>query len=417
MPGNRSVLSRPISISSVVNALLVFAVLFPFVPRLVPSSDTQPTFLLAFVLSLVVAVAAPSVGARLYRISLPGATALLFGTVVIYAWLLVANATQEEATIPARLVSFVQFGAAAVWGYAGKFRWNRTVLYRALVVYVVFTVVYFATNGAIEDALIQSRTDGAAFLFASGRGARTLAPEPSFFALHIFNVFVLSRIVALDDTQGHRVAFTWFALIVGCLASSLSAYGVLLLLVVLVATYPRVSATLGVVVVASFGAFYSQLLAWDSVRAVKAVLTLIESRGSVTELLVLDASFSRRIASFVEYVTAFRDHPFVGNGLSLYQGGGFVSVVAGFGILGLLFFVAVVGRIVRGQHDLDTKAILLTWLLLNFVSGPVGVPLLGVIVGMLFRSRGDTVPGLHPEAGPSYAPVATARRIGDLATR
>jgi len=94
VPGNRSVLSKPISISGVVNALLVFAALFPFVPRLVASSDTQPTFLLTFVVSLAVAVAAPTVGARLYRISLPGATALLFGTVVIYAWLLVANATQ-----------------------------------------------------------------------------------------------------------------------------------------------------------------------------------------------------------------------------------------------------------------------------------------------------------------------------------
>ena len=389
-------LNRRMSISAVVNALLVLAVLFPFVPRIVPSTDTQPTFLLVFGLSLAVAVAAPVVSGKLYRVSLPGATALILGALVIYGSLVAANALQDESTIPSRLVSFLQFGAAAVWGYAGKFRWNGKVLYGALLVYCAFTIVYFATNGAFEDFLIQSRTEGAEFLFTSGRGARTLSPEPSFFALHIFNLFVLARILSVPDTYGRTQAFTWLMLTVACLASSLSAYGALLLVVVLFATYPKVSALVGLVLLSSFSLLLSLASAWDSIRAIRVILALVESRGRVAELMVLDASFYGRMVSFTEYVASFARHPFFGDGFSVYQGGGFVSVVAALGLVALLFFAAVLNKIVRGNFSISTKAVLLIWLTLNFVSGPVGVPILGVIVGTLFKPRRDAQWQAHP---------------------
>src|SRR6267143_4536370 len=116
---DRSWLSRPVSVTQAVNAVLVLAVLFPFLPRIVASTDTQPTFLLAFALTIGVSIAAPTVAGKLYRISLPGITALLLGGFVLYASLVAANAMQAEATIAGRLVSFLQFCAAALLGYAG----------------------------------------------------------------------------------------------------------------------------------------------------------------------------------------------------------------------------------------------------------------------------------------------------------
>jgi len=375
----------------------------------VSSSDTQPMFLLAFALSLAVAVGAPRAGAKLYRISLSSATAWTFAALVIFACLVAANARQDDSTIPARLVSFLQFCAAAVWGYAAKFRWNSKVLFGALLVYAVFTVVYFVTNGAIEDALIRSRMEGAEYLFASGRGARTLAPEPSFFALHVFNLFVLSKLLRVDEGYGSRKAFVWFALVVSCLASTFSAYGAVLLLVVLLVTYPKVSVLLGLALVSSFGVFKSQLLNWEGVRAVKVMVALIESRGRMTELMFLDPSFASRIGSFMEYVASFARHPLVGDGFSLYQGGGFVSIVSAFGIVALLFFAALVSKILLGGFSVATKAALLIWFALNFLSGPVGVPILGVIVGMLFRTRGQAFLASDSETAPAHGPFARVR--------
>jgi hypothetical protein len=222
-------------------------------------------------------------------------------------------------------------------------------------------------------------------------------------------VFVLARALKLDVARGGRAAFAWFALIVCCLASSLSAYGALLLLVVLMVTYPVASAFLTIVLVSSFGVFYTQLPNWESVRAVKVILALVESRGSLSELMVLDASFYGRITSFMEYVRSFVDHPFVGNGFSLYQSGGFVSIVAAFGIVALAFFTLVLARILRGEFSLSTKAVLLSWLLLTFLAGPIGIPILGVIIGTLLRPRRWAVAPAVAGAVAGQRPLAMAR--------
>jgi len=379
---------RSISISEIVSALILWTVLVPFVPVLVPASDTQPTFLLVFALALLVAFAFPAAGRKLFRISLPGIISATLAASVLYACLLIANVSQQDSTIPARLVSFLQFSAAAYWGYAGKYEWTEKILFRALVFYALFTLVYFATDGAIENALIHSRLENAQTLFAMGRGARTLAPEPSFFSLQVFNIFVLARIVCCRRSEKCGVdSFKWLLVTGFCLAASFSAYGALLLGAVFLAIYPRVFLILSLITLTAWGLVSRYLSDWESVRAIKVLLTLIQTRGSLADLMRLDASFSSRIGSFGDYVRAFARHPFVGNGFSLYQGGGFISIVAAFGVAGLAFFAWLLQKIVRGGFDTRTKIILFVWFLLNFVSGPIGVPIIGVIVGHLMAAR------------------------------
>jgi len=62
-------------------------------------------------------------------------------------------------------------------------------------------------------------------------------------------------------------------------------------------------------------------------------------------------------------------------------------LVAALGLPGLIAFLLLAGRITADKLSVMTKAVVLVWLSLNFVAGPVGVPILGVIVGTLFRSR------------------------------
>jgi hypothetical protein len=375
-------------VSEVISAFLVWTVLVPFVPVLVPASDTQPVFLLVFVTALLAAFAFPAAGKKLFRISMRVVITITLLAMVLYACLIVANASQQDPTIPSRLVSFLQFAAAVFWGYAGKFEWSEKVLFRALTFYALFTVIYFASGGIIENTLIHSRAENAQSLFAMGRGARTLSPEPSFFALQVFNIFILARIVSSQRVGEAGVdTFKWVLVTGFCLAASFSAYGALLLVAVVLAVYPRLFLILSVITVAGWGLVSRFLSDWESVRAVKVVLTIVESRGRLAELMLLDISFASRIGSFSDYIRSFGKHPFSGNGFSLYEGGGFISIVAAFGIVGLAFFTWVVQRIIRGGFDARTKIVLLLWFVLNFVSGPIGVPIIGVIIGQIMAAR------------------------------
>src|SRR5689334_25376115 len=62
--------------------------------------------------------------------------------------------------------------------------------------------------------------------------ARTLSPEPSFFALQVFNIFVLARILFAHRPDTTVNSLKWVAVTGFCLAASFSAYGALLLILV-----------------------------------------------------------------------------------------------------------------------------------------------------------------------------------------
>jgi hypothetical protein len=397
-------LQRSFSVGRLLNGLLVLIMLFPFVPAVIRSSDTQPLFLGVFALSLIAAVASPAVGARIFHVSIPRTATLFLVAILLFTFLIVANTTNTGSTLASRLVSFLQFSAAAIWAYAHKHELTGEVLLRALIVYAVFTVVYFITGGALEDALIHSRLETSSDLFSMGRGARTLSPEPSFFAIQIFNIFVLSRLLRVDETLSRRRAMLFFALTAFCMAASFSAYGVLLLGIVLFAMYPKTFSVLALVALSSFSVFYEYLPNWDSIRAVKVLLVLFESKGQVAELMLLDASFGSRIGSFLSYVQEFRARPLAGEGFALFEGGGFISVIAAFGIVAAGFFAFLVFRIIVSPYRFSTKIALLIWFLMYFISGPIGVPIIGVIVGTFLRER-------RAEAAPPRSPSLRGRPL------
>jgi O-antigen ligase len=389
-----------------VHALLILVVLFPFVPSIVPSSDTQPTFLAVFVVSVAMGLLLPR-ESQPYRLSLLGVTTVTLVALVLYAWLVVANATQHQGSLPARLIAFAQFVAAIIWARSGNFTIDEKMLLRALQIYAAFTVVYFLTQGAIEDVLIRSRLEGSGDLLASGRGARTLSPEPAFFAVHVFNIFVLSRLVAASDSRlmDARVQRWILWLTVFCLAASLSAYGALLLVVVLFVTHPRLmtAVTAGIAVFA--GAVLVALPNWDSIRAIKIIAAIVQTRGNIAELMLLDRSVWARATSFSEYVRSFTEHPFFGDGFSLYQMGGFVSVVAAFGVIALLFFVFVAKAIAFGKWRLSTRVLALGWFGLHFAAGPIGIPILGAIIGYILKHRHAGSAERQATRAPELAPA------------
>jgi hypothetical protein len=400
-------LTQPFPLDRVLNGLLIYTIAFPFVPTLIPGTDTQPLFLLAIAVVIGASLVLPEVGRALFHVSLGGATLFVFGATLLLGLTLAVNLRDDASTLVPRLVSFAQFCAAAVWAYATRLSWKRSTIFNLIAVYAAFTVVYFMLGGAIEDLLIRSRQENAAILFLHGRGARTLSPEPSFFALQVFNLFVLSRLVPASDGDRRRPGWLWLGIIGYCLAASFSAYGAVLLVVVFAVMYPRMALVGAGLLTAFFGAVFQRLPEWESIRAVRVLLALIESRGNVFELMALDQSFSGRVSSFLSYVDAFWKHPIGGEAFSLGQGGGFVSVIAAFGLLAAFGFFALIPVILLGPWRLVTKGMLLGWFVLNFISGPVGVPILGVIVGTMVREfRGSLRSRVVPAVvAPASAPA------------
>jgi len=387
--------AKDIPVSSALNGLLVCVVLFPFVPAIIRSSDTQPTFTFVFCIALLTSFALPAVGSRLFHISYWGVTATVTLVFLLYFLLLLANLVDARASIPSRLFSFCQFCAAVVWAYSGKHEWTTKSLYRAMQIYLVFTFVYFLTNGLVENVLIHSRAALSASLFESGRGARTLAPEPSFFAMQVFNIYLLYRLIERRGVlRTNRLPF--LALVSFCLVSSLSVYGAIALLLILAVEFPKLFAFATLFLVSATSVAQGVLQHWGSVRAVSFILALVSSHGGIAKIFLLDASLASRVSSFLAYLSSFAAHPWTGNGFSLLQGGGFISIVTAFGLVGLLFFSWAFLKILTAPYSRGTTVLLTVWFVMNFISGPIGIPIIGVIFGtvlsrssVLFESRPD----------------------------
>jgi hypothetical protein len=398
-------LTRRVPLSAILNGALAWAVLFPFVPSVVRTSDTQPLFLLVFLAAVAVALLLPDVGEKVFGVTAAGAAFIAAAVAAATLSIVVSYILGTAAPLPARVFAFVQFAAAAAWAAYGRFEWRGRLLLAAVMVYAAFTPVFFATGGALEDVLIGSRGLASESMLMSGRGARTLSPEPSFFALHMFNLCVLAHVTGAY----HRLSSPARSLFIGlaclCMLASFSAYGAVLSMVVLAVTHPRVAIALIGILALALGPVLALLQLFPDVRMVGIILTLLEARGALQTLLFLDTSVSVRFESLTAYVNVFAGRPLLGDGFSLYQGGGFISIVAGLGTPALLFFLMVVARIAVGGFAFGTAILAFAWLAVNGTFGPVGIPALGVIIGtILTRTR---VPA--PISG-ATAPLAVAPR-------
>jgi hypothetical protein len=312
-----------------------------------------------------------------------GSAWLLIAALVAFLGFATAAAivTSSEPINLVRIVAFAQFVVAVLWGYFHPDLLARIDLRKVLWIYVVFTVVFVVTNGAVESVLIRSRALGHfARLTGTGRGVSTLSPEPSFFALQIFNLYLV-RWMVLQRAERSRHRTQVFLLSSACWMASLSGYG---LFILVVSTF--VSATLlfavggGILI-----GLVPRLALFESVtrtRAVSLLLSIIEDRGIFSVLT--DVSFSIRLSSFRQYIDVIQEHTIFGDGFSFAGGGGFISVIAGLGFTGILFllpFVLIV--LLAPGFGWRLRIALVFWFAVNTISGSIGVPSIGVVLGLI----------------------------------
>lgn len=373
-------LFKKISISNIIFSLLVFTIFFPFVPGIIPGSDTQPFFLIYYLLFNLIVLNNIELQKKYFlsysSMFIPLVFILLISIILINTNSVVMN----KMIYWTRYVSFVQFIFAIYWGISSRYFFEKETFNKILWIYLFMTFLYFIFNGAIENLLIPSRNDSFDALASTGRGARTLSPEPSFFALHIFNLYLIYKLLFYKNSVNEKLIFYLVAL---CLVLSLSGYGFLLLLALIIARYPFRFFIFFAFSILTSGIWVGYLESFNNFRAISLIVSIIKNDPLI--VLKSDRSFDSRILSFNKYLDSISNNLFFGDSFSLFEGGGFISVISAFGLLGVCFFLLFLLKLLFSNFKIDLKFLLILWFVINFMSGPIGIPTIGVIIGLVFR--------------------------------
>jgi hypothetical protein len=365
--------------------LFTLTVFFPFMPAFISSTDTQPTlFLLAFT-AVTIFLISPNFYAYYLK---EDYTILVYVLAIILISIISIGLNTfifSQPVILPRFISFLQFLAAFVFGYTNSFDYFKKYAKAIFTIYLIFTFIYFFTNGAVENLLIRSRVFAEGQdLRSMGRGSRTLSPEPSFFATQIFNLYLIYLL--LMEKRGEFPIFNnkrILFMVCFCLLSSLSGYGFVIFFIILSAFFTQYFIVFLCLAIIFNSLIFDLLSDYSYLRGIGLVLKVIQNNPAI--LLTTDASFASRFGSFFAYIDRFGNNLFIGDGFSLLQGGGFISIVASLGIIGAVllfyFFIKILTTIKNGK----LKYFLIFWFFLNFFSGPIGIPAIGIILGLIIR--------------------------------
>lgn len=356
---------------------------FPFVIPLVPSTDTQPTFTVlvaAFVILAAVASFDRQVPIRKTDVVL--AAWIVAGGLVWLSLSFVANGFAVGNVN--RVVSFIMMLIAVATGLINRHIFTADRILLALKVYLLFTAIFFMTSGAIEGVLIRARgEDALSQLTSTGRGASTLSPEPSFFAFQIFTLFLAARLTVWTQLP-HRARHMVQLMTIALLLASLGGYGILYAAAVIFLSGWRYM--LGATVAGGIGAII--LLgnfSIDSLRFIQLATTLLAdaTSGDGRGIGVTDISTLGRLNSFIDYLRAFNAHLFFGDAFATYGGSGLVSLLAGVGLFGVVLNLTFLVAILVLRTGVKVKLALLLWFILQFISGPIGLPMVGLLIGLV----------------------------------
>jgi len=178
-----------------------------------------------------------------------------------------------------------------------------------------------------------------------------------------------------------------------CLIISLSGYGVVIAVLLLFLRYTKIAiVTLGTLAALS-GVILEYFSSLAQFRGLSLLLKIVSSNPAV--LLQADRSFSSRFASFFSYLNTIKQNLIWGDGFTVNQGGGYISIISSIGIIGLLFFIYFLIKVFRKRISGKLKFLIFFWFLINLFSGPIGIPTLGFIIGLILRKQSIKVPEGH----------------------
>ena len=347
---------------------LWFVIAIPFIPQVLVGTDNQPTF--TFFAFLFLCHTNTSISKK--SLSLILFLFIAFVIAALYSNLLLGINIQ----IP-RFFAFIQFLFALQIGSNKSFYIPEKWFKFSITTYAIFTIIYFMSGGVIENALVASRASGSEELLLSGRGARTLSPEPAIMSIQILNILIIQSLFY----KNKKLTFISFILIIISLIGSLSGYGFAIALIIFTIYSP-------LLVLSIFSIFtLIILLLTININFVDSRIGLIlyNLKENGLNFFLMDESFSSRLNSFNEYYSSFiHTFPF-GDAFTLMNGGGFISIISALGVLGLIFFFIFFTTIPFIKLNLSYKLLFIFWATIHLLSGSFGVPLVGIIIGKYFK--------------------------------
>lgn len=371
------------------HSLIFFTLFFPFIPSLIPTTDTQPTFLLFITISLFYLLVKYKALPNYYSLSyneLLGLFSLFMLTIFLIA---INNFIGNKPILWPRIFSFFQFLLAIFFAICSKYFFEEKTLIKVFFIFAIFSVIFFLTRGLVERLLIPSRAESFEMLIGSGRGARTLSPEPAFFALHILNLFIIHSLLFRSLLEGKNNQLLFFTAIF-CLIISFSGYGAVIAVILLLLRFTKIAIFFMGTLIALSGVILEYFGSLTQFRGLGLLLKIVSSNPSV--LLQSDSSFSTRVASFFSYLDNIKQNIILGDGFTVNQGGGYISIISSIGIIGFLFFIYFLIKVFKKRIPGKLKFLIFFWFLINLFSGPIGIPTLGFIIGLILRKQSIQVP-------------------------
>lgn len=349
---------------------LWFIIAIPFIPQLFIGTDNQPTFTIFSIIFLFFSTT--SLSKKIILITFILFLSFLIAT--FYNKLLFGINFQVS-----RVFAFTQFLIALQLGSSKYFYLPEKWFYYFIRIYAVFTIIYFLTGGIVEDTFILSRLSGAEELMSSGRGARTLSPEPAIMTIQLLNIIVLHQLFY----KNKNLTLSSLFLLLISLIGSLSGYGFAIsLIIIFFYSQYFLFSILGITTIF----FYFISLNVDPGNS-RIFIILSSLRENGFNFFFEDASFATRLNSFHDYYTSFiQTFPF-GDAFTLINGGGFISIISALGFLGFLFFLIFFITIFYSKLNIKLKILFFSWSMIHFLSGSFGVPLIGIIIGKFLKDH------------------------------
>jgi hypothetical protein len=348
---------------------LWFVLAIPFVPQFISNTDNQPTFTILALFFFILSYKKFSKKALLFSLF-----SFLAFTIAFIFSILIKNSDFQTS----RFLSFFQFIIAINLGASSAFTIPKNWFKYSIYVYVIFTLIYFLTGGIIENTLILSREITTQELLLSGRGARTLSPEPAIMSIQILNIFVLWTLFYSSIKPNFKSYLGLFFLLIG----SLSGYGFVIAIVILLIYNPLIIISIFLLFILIF---YQCTLNIDfqSTR-IGNILNNLGENG--TQFFVIDQSFLSRLDSFNDYNLSFiKTFPY-GDAFTIMNGGGFISIISALGLLGMFLFLYLLITIIISNYKFNFKVLFIFWFFLYFFTGSFGLPIIGVILGKHLQS-------------------------------
>ncbi len=368
---------------------LLFTIFFPYVPGILPT-DTQPWFLgFWFFLFFLFAISKNNLGrigiSKTNRYTLY----FLFFIFISLVFSISKNIFLGNLPTLTRIVSFLQFFVALLYGVGlDSMRIKENTFFRVIIVYLVFTGIFFLTNGAVENLLTFRKID-TSLLLSTGRGARTLSGEPSFFAYSIFNIYIIKHLLYPQTSFSSKKDLFFHTMVLVCLLLSFSGFGIVIFSLIFITRFPKII-FLGLLGLPFLIEVIQTKLDESTNRAF--VLWRLLLKGNADMLFnrssSLGYSFKVRLDAFLYNLNNFIENPILGAGFAETNvGGGLISYTGELGILFLFLLFLFFTKILLNQKGWRIKLLLIFWLTIRTISDSMGIPGIGVIIGKVISKK------------------------------